>query len=140
MNPTAYTDQFDAASRHARRQLDEMARRATEASLAMVPLPLGSWLRDQIAGVIACLQAGTADCCEHIGASPQVMFAAAWRPGRIVCLGCVQTLRTPSQVEDFTCDQCQQRHDTIHTRMTAVGPVLFAYGRCTRCCDPFTGA
>jgi len=136
----AYVDQFDAASRDARRQLDEMALRAEETSLAMVPLAVGSWLRDQISGVIACLEADTADHCEHIGSSPQVMFAAAWQPGRIVCFDCVQTLRTPTQVEDFTCDQCHQRHDTIHTRVTAVGPVLFAYGRCTRCLDPLTGA
>jgi len=136
----AYADQFHAAARDAQTQLRAMANIDPTSVLHQVPLPAGSWLRDQIAGVIACLEADTADYCEHIAASPQVMFTAAWRPARFVCLDCVQTLRTPTAVEDFTCDQCHQRHDVIHTRVTAVGPVLFAYGRCTRCLDPLTGA
>ncbi|HZM83837.1 MAG TPA: hypothetical protein VFC19_49595 [Candidatus Limnocylindrales bacterium] len=138
-NSIAYADQLDAASRDALRQLAAMATIDPTSQLAQVPLPVGSWLRDQIAGVIACLEADTADYCEHIGASPQVMFTAAWRPARLVCLDCVQTLRSPTQVEDFTCDQCHQQHDTIHTRVTAIGPVLFAYGRCTGCLNPLTG-
>lgn len=141
MNTTAYADQFEAASRDAVRQLKEMARRAElNPVLPTVALPLGSWLRDQLCGVIACLEAGTAVYCKHIGASPQVMYTTAWKPGQFVCQDCLHTLRAKTLAEDFTCDQCQQHHDTIHSRVAAIGPVLFAYGRCTRCLDPLTGA
>jgi len=137
----AYADQLQAASRDAVSQLKEMALRAQlNPALPTVPLAIGSWLRDQLCGVVACLEAGTGEFCPHIGGSPQVMYTAAWQPARFVCQGCVPTLRTATRAEDFTCDQCHQQHQTIHTRMTAIGPVLFAYGRCTRCCDPLTGA
>ncbi|WP_020522938.1 hypothetical protein [Catelliglobosispora koreensis] len=133
MNTTAYNDQMHAACSEAAAQMTAMAAIEPDAEISTVATPVGSWLRDQRAGVIACWEADTATTCQHVTGAPQVLFGAAWKPGHLVCNSCIIQLKTLNPLEEKTCDQCGNVTEDVDTHLTIIGPILYAYGQCAAC-------
>jgi hypothetical protein len=129
IHPTARADQLDAAAAHARRVLTTAAKRG---SAALDPNPPVRWLAKHAAEIRTAIEKRTVRACPHIGDTPQLLFAAAWRPGHLVCLSCLPAL-DPDPAEAVRCDHCRQAAPYLHGSVTALGPVLFAYALCPRC-------
>ncbi|AEH08446.1 MULTISPECIES: hypothetical protein [Protofrankia] len=126
----AHADQLTAACRDALTALHAIAEDG-RGYLAERPAAV-PWLAAQASVFVRALTVGTVELCPHLGSSPQVVHAAAWAPGRLVCTGCVAALR-PGPDEDATCDRCRCRPRRLYPGAAAFGPVLLAYGLCPSC-------
>ncbi len=130
---TAYADQLAAASAEARGVLRSIAAAPRAAGPArLIEAAASPWLTNQRAAVVRSLAAGRTRPCIHLGPAPRVAHAAVWAPGRLVCSVCLPLL-VPDREEDTTCDRCRQPAERIHAAVTALGPVLLAYGLCRPC-------
>jgi hypothetical protein len=129
MSDTAQADQLAAAVRDAAAHHHAIARHE---GLPIVPLAGQPWITGQVRIQVRALARGTARLCPHIGASPTVLYGAAWAPRRLVCRACIATLR-PDPTEDGTCDRCRQTAGVLHPGMVQSGPLLLAYGLCDTC-------
>ncbi|MEV6927424.1 hypothetical protein AB0M46_23365 [Dactylosporangium sp. NPDC051485] len=128
-HPTAFGDQVAAASKHAHRILtDATARGEAEPD----PAPPRAWLAAQAEILITALHNHTARVCAHVGAAPQLLNAAAWHPGVLVCTDCAAAL-DPDPIEDVTCDRCRRPALALTGSIAAFGPILFAYALCDPC-------
>jgi hypothetical protein len=127
-DPTALDDQYQAASRTARRILTDATSRARVARLVT---NLDPWLIDQGIKLAAAMKTGVTTCA-HVGDTPHVVHAAAWMPNTLVCPACVRLL-TPDPCEDGTCDRCRRHAGRLTAAITAFGPILFGYGLCRSC-------
>ncbi len=76
--------------------------------------------------------AGTLRVCPHL-TYPQVVQAAAWRPGEMWCVLCAPAQMILVGDEDRTCDRCRKVYPTIRACMAQSGPVVLSYGLCARC-------
>jgi hypothetical protein len=123
---TALLDQVHAAAGHARRVLATAAGNHDATGIPVTP----PWLRPHVQALTRALAADTG--CPHAWDGPQILHAAVWAPGRVVCSHCVHTLAPPPG-EDHTCDRCRQAHPVIHSGAAAAGPVLLAFGICRPC-------
>lgn len=129
MHPTAYLDQFTAATRDAHATLHA----AAAAGMGTIePQPHDPWIAAQAERLAQRLLTGRVHPCPHIGTTPALAQAAVWAPGRLVCPACARQL-TPSPVEELTCDQCRHVTGVLYAGLVTVGPVLLAYGRCHTC-------
>ena len=128
MHPTAYADQFTAATQHAMRVLTDAITQGIGEQRHHDP-----WVHAQADALIRTLTAGITYPCSHIGPVPQLAQAAVWAPGRLACPACAPLWLTPDAVEETTCDQCRRPSRQLYAGMVNVGPVLLAYGRCHRC-------
>ncbi|MFI6522189.1 hypothetical protein ACIBF1_42035 [Spirillospora sp. NPDC050679] len=125
---TAWRDQADAAVRHARRLVDDMAARAG-AQPAVTGDP---WLRERLTGLLLALVTGTAKLCPHLTRAPAVAHAALWAPGHLVCTRCIPRLH-PDPAEDHTCDRCRRPADAIGSAALHAGPLVIVFGLCPPC-------
>lgn len=139
MNATAFADQYDAAVRDAARTLDKISILGTGALPNAAARP-DAWITAKALAVLLSMSDGTARVCRHLGPSPRRAHAALWSPGRVVCPLCVPTLRPATAMEDSTCDQCRRLVTRIHSCATTVGPIVLAFGLCTRCLPTNTDA
>lgn len=85
-------------------------------------------------GVIA----GTIKQCQHLrGAPPGVMVWLPARPALVRCRGCAEearvAIRDDPAGEDFRCDHCGTRVETIARAVANLGPVLVLFGLCSQC-------
>jgi hypothetical protein len=128
-NPTALADQLQAAATDARAAVDRLAHAANSATHQVSPT---GWFGQQVTDLLTALTTGAGRACQHLGAAPAVIHAAAWRPGHIVCPACVAVLRADPD-EDTTCDRCRTHAGPLHAGAVAVGPVVLAYGLCRTC-------
>ncbi|MCO1582400.1 hypothetical protein M8C13_42295 [Crossiella sp. SN42] len=126
---TALLDQVQAASADAKRVLHDAARHRSMTLTRSIPSP---WLADQFTDLVHGIVTGTVKACRHLGAAPQIAMAAAWAPGHLVCPACFPQL-APSPAEDSTCDRCRKPATTLHSTITAAGPILLTYGLCPTC-------
>lgn len=125
MHPTAFADQFHAATRHAHSVL------RTVADIdGNQPTPEDPWITQQATALIKRLTTGRVRPCPHIGTTPGVAHTAAWTPDRLHCLDCP----LPADPAGEACDHCGNHDpDGLYTGIAAVGPVLMHYGRCGTC-------
>ncbi|MGO1055746.1 hypothetical protein [Crossiella sp. CA198] len=126
---TALLDQVQAASADAHRVLHHAAR---EKSMTLTRSTPSAWLAEQFTTLVCAIVTGTVKTCRHLGAAPQVAMAAVWAPGHLVCPTCFPQL-APSPAEDSTCDRCRKPATTLHSTITAAGPILLSYGLCPTC-------
>jgi hypothetical protein len=103
-------------------------------------VPQWIWLNLLLA--YATWAAGTGSTCMHSPhvSRPQPVFAAAWKPGLVVCAACVHVLALPrGSAGDRRCDGCgrvttgPENGDGIHPGRAQYGPLLLAYGTCRNC-------
>lgn len=76
---------------------------------------------------------GQIDGCPHLATGPRPALAALWHPGIILCARCAPALLEIGQAEDQTCDRCHTHTDRLRSRVTALGPLMLAYGLCEPC-------
>jgi hypothetical protein len=79
-------DQLHAAGDEAHRILLRWAE-AGEGQHVLTLAP-SEWLRDQMERLVGDIVARRERFCPHVGANPQVLYAAAWRACWLTCLLC----------------------------------------------------
>ena len=127
---TALLDQAEAASRHARSIVEQLAELTATPHRGTRPSP---WLAAQLRALGHQMTNQAMTLCPHITDAPQIVHAVAWRPGVLACTRCATAMLTPTPTEDQTCDRCRQTRDLIHTGLVTVGPLLFGFGLCASC-------
>jgi hypothetical protein len=126
--PTARADQLRAAAGHADTVLRSLATTPGARHVHGTP---STWLIQHAAVLLTALDSHTVKRCPHAGQSPQLLHAAVWAPGRLVCTACLPTL-TPTPGTEHTCDRCHRTRPLI-PGIAALGPVLLIYGLCRQC-------
>jgi hypothetical protein len=142
---TALVDQVEAASRHALSAFTATA--AKHADRVTHQVPTGAALA-VLTRLYHGLLAGTITLCPHASTrTPQPLFWAAWRPGRVRCAPCAQraALAIKGTVEDKRCDHCHRVSSTTVSvacqlpaiiwphELRALGPIGAMFGVCRRC-------
>ncbi|WP_327005875.1 hypothetical protein OHA72_00460 [Dactylosporangium sp. NBC_01737] len=128
LHPVALAGQFGAAAAHASHILTS----AADQGRAIIDTnPPAEWLASQATAIRAAILNRTARCCPHIGAAPQLLHAAAWHPGLLVCLDCLPALDPVA--DDTTCDRCHCSASLLTGSVAAFCPVLLAYALCDDC-------
>ena len=134
--PGHLVDQAQAASADAERViLTHPLGTAGQVPVDTIP----DWLLLGVITAYAEWVTGNATTCPHqpTAERPQVVAAAAGRPGRVVCASCTHLLRL-SGAADRTCDRCGTvcrglPDDGIFPGMLHYGPMVFGYGLCGQC-------
>jgi hypothetical protein len=140
--PTAVADQRQAAAQDAHRflELEAPLLGAPVEELDVAALP--GWLRLDLLSTWTGWTTGTGKTCMHDPRPdrPEPVFAAAWRPGLVVCRRCVyMTVLRPGSKADRTCDGCGHvvagldRGEGICPGRLTFGAVIFGYGLCEGC-------
>lgn len=141
--PCGLVDQADAATTEAHAILNETAVRfcddqARPATAADIP----GWLRLGLLDTLTAFAAGRATTCMHApdAIRPQPVYAAAWKPGTVVCQRCPHLLSLKhNPAADSACDACGhqcagvEEDDGIYPGMVQLGPLIYQYGTCTGC-------
>jgi hypothetical protein len=142
--PLGWADQVDAAAAELiaawRAALADLGEGIT---LAATPYErCAPWAGLGTLETLARWSAGSASTCLHAPTilRPEVVHAAAWRPGLVVCSRCqhLLSLRRGS-VADRRCDGCTRvtagpdYGDTIYAGAILVGPLSWRYGTCADC-------
>jgi tetratricopeptide (TPR) repeat protein len=140
--PDWLVEYFDSATRAAASQW--MAAEAD--GLVATPIPphgWPEWLRIKILETLMAWGTGVGATCMHAPSQtrPEPVFAAAWKPGLVVCPKCTHLLSVPGgkgSREDNTCDGCGHvakgtGDDVIRWAAVPVGPLTYALGVCSSC-------
>lgn len=124
----ALLDQCDAAVSEVRRAFEVSGGRY------VAPSELPHWLRLQVIDTLLAFLAGTATTCVHDpdAQHPRPIFAAAWKPGLIICAACGHLLQTHGDA-DRTCDLCGHVGDAIWPVSLGLGPLSYFAGLCGDC-------
>jgi hypothetical protein len=143
ITPPAAVDQADAAAADALATLTAVVDRVgADGVHGIHPGDLPGWLRLSVLDAFTNWLSGRADTCRHNPTPqfPRPVFAAAWRPGLIICSACTHLVSLPRGTDaDATCDGCGYRcggvdaADPIYPSMVQLGPLVFMYGTCTGC-------
>lgn len=100
------------------------------------------WIRLDMLSAYVGWVAGRARTCMHSpnAARPDPVYAAAWRPGLVVCTRCTHLLELPrGSAEDRRCDGCgrvttgPEHGDGIRPSRVQYGPLILAFGVCGDC-------
>ncbi|MDL4815478.1 hypothetical protein [Actinomadura opuntiae] len=141
--PTGFRDQLDAAATHTRQSL--AAATAAGVLTRHAPIPTAdhpAWIRLGITDTLVRWHAGSADTCMHAPhpLRPRPVFAAAWRPGLVVCGACGHLLAIPPDSDtDRTCDGCGKvtagpaHDDPIYPLTIVCGALTYQAGACRDC-------
>lgn len=142
LSPVWLDDQTDAALTDAARVM-AVAHQAVGGVSRNVHLrDMPEWLRLNVLDAIGRFIAGDAETCVHSPhpARPQPVYAAAWRPGRVVCGRCTHLLELPrGSRRDRTCDRCGHvcagfdEGDPIYPSLARFGLLIYQYGTCRDC-------
>lgn len=134
--PTAHKDQLETAARKAR---ESEEKKLGHKSGWVARESLVDWVRLGMYDALAEWFFGRAVTCVHQPTPrfPQPMFAAAWKPGLVVCERCVDLLAVTG-VANKTCDGCGHvcegpPDDGITPVTTFVGSLGYQVGVCERC-------
>lgn len=136
LGPSPYRDQVDAAAMEGRRNAEAVL--GHEA--VWVPHEgIVEWVRLGMLDILLKWFDGTALTCIHRPSpnSPEPVWAAAWKPGVIVCDRCTDMLAVTG-VADSTCDGCGHvcqglPHDGITPFATFIGCLGYQVGACDSC-------
>lgn len=141
--PPGFRDQLDAATTHTYRALASAAAAGVLTSPAMIPTAEHpGWVRLSVTDTLVRWNVGSADTCMHAPhpRRPQPVFAAAWRPGMVVCSACGHLLAIPpSSITDQTCDGCGKvtaglaHDDPLYPLTVVCGVLTFQAGACRDC-------
>jgi len=133
--PVALRDQIDAAATAALfATMSEMEAHGAGPPRGLTHGDIPGWLRLSILDALAQFMAGSASTCLHAPTPdrPEPVYAAAWRPGLVVCGECLHLFRLAGAA-DRTCDCCGQVCDGIHAARLLFGPLVYMYGTCAGC-------
>lgn len=143
--PGPFLDQADAAARHAAHVLDQLGPKLDARPEDVAAADIPGWLRLSLADALAGFLTGRADTCRHAPtpARPQLVAAAACKPGLVVCGACAhQLVAGPTGgPADRTCDRCGRvcsglDDDGISPGVVRYGPLVFTFGVCSDCLPP----
>lgn len=135
-------DQADAAGQHAAQVVDRLAPRLGAQPEDVGATDIPSWLSLLVADAMAGFLTGQASTCRHAPRRerPQLVIAAACKPGLIVCGACAhQLVAGPGGgTADRTCDGCGRvcsglDDDGISPGVIRYGPLVFTFGVCSDC-------
>lgn len=95
---------------------------------------VSDWLRLGAVEALVNHLAGTASTCLHAPdpRKPLPIFAAAWRPGLIVCAGCRHLLALHGEA-DLQCDLCGRVDGSVSSLLLSLGALVFLAGACRGC-------
>jgi hypothetical protein len=141
--PPGLLDQLQAAAGDAHTVMAAESRVVGGSGLVHAPhADVPGWIRLSLLSAYATWAAGKGSTCTHSPhvSRPQPVFAAAWRPGLVVCARCLHLLELPRGSDaDRRCDGCGhvttglEHGDGIHPSRAQYGPLLLAYGACRAC-------
>jgi hypothetical protein len=137
-NP-ALVDQLRAAQAESV-ALMELAENQPGGARALPHADIDEWLRLGLLDTLCKWVKGTARTCMHAPdpRHPQPAWAAAWKPGLIVCTHCLPLLKLFGD-KDRTCDLCGRicagldHGDGIYTMTVWFGGLAFSAGMCAEC-------
>ena len=144
--PAAVRAQFDQLEAAAGEALDVLAVEAAilggtgvfHSTVRDVP----DWIRLGVLSAYVGWAAGKASTCMHSphATRPHPVYAAAWKPGLVVCVRCPHLLELPrGSAKDRTCDGYgrvttgPEHGDGIRPSRVQYGPLILAYGVCSDC-------
>lgn len=141
--PKWFQDQQEATAAELARGLDSFAVRTTGSRAQQLPIAaIPAWFRLSLFDEMTRWTSGAGETCQHSPHpdAPQPIFAAAWRPGLMVCTACLFLLSPPAgSVASRRCDGCghvvtgPDDDDLITTRTVHLGQLIFSAGTCDRC-------
>lgn len=143
-----FLDQMDGASDEARRNFAALRGMLESRSGGGMPADFPGWIRLGIIDALVTWLAGKSRTCMHdpSPSRPQPMFAAAWKPGLVVCKQCIHLLPcVRNSKADRTCDSCGtvcegvEHDDPIYPSVTAFGALTFMFGVCGDCKSDLDG-
>lgn len=145
LSPVGLRDQLRAASDDARRLVTGIHFAANpdagEDSVRMLPTAeVIDWMRLGLLHTLVRWSMGQASTCMHSPRMdrPQPVFAAAWRPGLVVCEQCLHLFHLAG-VRDSTCDGCGyvckglEHDDGIWPLTVTLGAMVYQAGACKDC-------
>jgi len=97
------------------------------------------WLRLGALDALIGWMTGKGSRCLHADPlMPQTVWAAAWKPGVVVCTACLDALSVADSVEDLRCDCCGRICDPetdggFFALKLWVGELLYQAGACRDC-------
>jgi len=135
--PAGLVDQLAAAHRDSVAILEAIENR----SARHVPgSSIDDWLRLGLLDTFLTWASGHARVCIHAPdfRRPEPVWAAAWKPGLVVCTRCTRLLKVFGDA-DKTCDRCGritagvEANDPIYTLTTLLGSFTYQAGACRDC-------
>lgn len=140
---SAYGDQLDAAADDANQVIDALVAAGLFTGTSdMSPAEIPDWVRLGAVNAFTTWGLGQGSTCPHgpTHHRPAPVFAAAWKPGLVVCIRCnhLLALRRHS-VLDRTCDGCgrlvteQTPDEQIWPSAMLVAELTWSFGACEEC-------
>jgi hypothetical protein len=135
--PTGLVDQLDAAARDSVAIIEAAENRPVR----YVPRSsVDDWLRLGLLDTFLTWVSGNARVCMHAPdfRRPEPVWAAAWKPGLVVCTRCIRLLKVFGHA-DATCDRCGrvtdgvEANDPIYTLSVLLGGLTYQVGACRDC-------
>lgn len=142
--PTATADQHDAANRDTSHVYTAIAEHLGGTINGRTADQTPAWIRLGVIDAWIGYCAGTGTTCMHAPTveRPTPVFAAAWKPGLIVCGPCIHLMTPrPGSLADRTCDGCGHEclgvdaDDPIYPSGAQMGSLIYQFGVCTSCRD-----
>lgn len=142
--PTALTDQHDAATRDTTHVYAAIAEQLGGSVNGRTVAETPAWIRLGVIEAWVGYCSGRAATCIHAPSAerPTPVFAAAWKPGLVVCGQCIRlTSPRAGSLKDRTCDGCGHEcagvdaGDPIYPSGAQMGSLIFQFGVCTSCRD-----
>lgn len=135
--PAGYADQVEAARAEA---VQAMEYAENDRVGWVPPTEIDEWIRLGALDTLILWVDGRARTCMHSPdyRRPQPVFSCAWRPGLVVCMGCLHLLNVAGEA-DKTCDRCGHicegvdADDGIYTGTVWLGALGFQFGTCAGC-------
>jgi hypothetical protein len=135
--PTAYRDQLNAAAHEGISIAEDLL---GHKGIWVPHSGIVEWVRLGMLDALLRWMKGQALTCIHRPHPdrPEPVFAAAWKPGVVVCADCVDMLSVAGTVADTICDGCGHEcqglpDDGITPFTTFVGSLGYEAGVCDSC-------
>lgn len=124
---------------------------ATEATVAAMgdayggasPTEVPMWIRLGLLSAATAWAAGKTRTCMHSPSpdGPVPGWAAAWKPGLVVCPACLHMLATGGGVEEYRCDGCGRislpEDGGVRVASLSTGALTYRFGACPDCWTEF---
>ncbi len=138
--PTGYVDQLDAAHRDSVAIFENLAAIEDEPVRYVPQSSVDDWVRLGLLDTFLTWVSGNAQVCMHAPdyRRPGPVWAAAWKPGLVVCPPCVRLLKVFGDA-DKMCDRCGrvtagiEANDPIYTMSVLLGALTYQAGACRDC-------
>ena len=138
--PPGFADQICAASSQLEAQAEAICDRPG-ATRRLSTSEVDDWLRLGLLDTFTKWVAGQARTCKHMpdARRPEPVWAAAWKPGLVVCTACLHLHRLASAAADRVCDGCghscegPEFGDGITPIVLSLGGFGYRAGACGPC-------